>query len=90
MLKNNIVRILLATIGILLIPFFAMQFDTGVNWSRSDFVIMGTILFVTGLLLDLVWRKAGKNRVLAAGVVIFLFLWLWVELAVGLFTNWGS
>jgi len=51
---------------------------------------MGAILFVTGLMLDLARRKMGKYRVAAVITIVVLFLWLWVELAVGLFTNWGS
>lgn len=88
--KNHLLRVALATVLLLLIPLVAMQFSRDVNWSRSDFVIMGTIIFVTGLLLDRVITKGGKYRLGAAGVVVFLFLWLWAELAVGVFTNWGS
>jgi len=88
--KNHLLRMALATVLLLLIPLVAMQFSKDVNWSRSDFVIMGAIIFVTGLLLDLVITKGGKYRLAAAGVVVFLFLWLWAELAVGVFTNWGS
>jgi len=87
---KNIIRIALGTVGILLIPFVAMQFSSEVNWTLSDFVIMGAILFVTGLMLDLAMRKMGNYRVPAAITIVVLFLWLWVELAVGLFTNWGS
>lgn len=87
---KTIIRIALGTLGILLIPFAAMQFSSEVNWTLSDFIIMGAILFVTVLILDLAMRKIGKYRVPTAITIIGLFLWLWVELAVGLFTNWGS
>lgn len=88
--KNHIARILLATVGILLVPLLAMQFSSDVNWSLMDFVIMGCLLFATGLLLDTVWHKGGKYRGAGAVVVVVLFLWLWAELAVGVFTHWGS
>jgi hypothetical protein len=84
-MPTNIFRIALGTALILLIPVLGKW-----PWTRSDFVVMGTMLFVTGLMLDLVMRKMGKYRVAAAVVIVVLFLWLWVELAVGLFTNWGS
>jgi hypothetical protein len=90
MQNKNILRVALGTLGILLIPLVAMQFSSEVNWTLSDFVTMGVILFVTGLALDFVLRKAGKYRVAATVAIVALFLWLWVELAVGLFTNWGS
>ena len=80
----------LVTAGILLIPLIAMQFTEEVQWTLSDFVIMGIMLFVTGLLVELVLQKMGKYRFIAAAGILLLFLWIWVELAVGLFTNWGS
>lgn len=90
MLGKNIIRVVLVVAGILLIPLVAMQFTNEVNWTLSDFVVMGTMLFITGTLLDLAIRKAGKYKIIAAATIVVLFLWLWVELAVGLFTNWGS
>ncbi len=87
---------------ILLLPFFAMQFhwqipDPGssvsqsVNWTRSDFVVMGTLLFGTGSAFVLVARKIKQKYWLWAGIAFaFALLWLWAELAVGVFTNWGS
>jgi len=87
---KNIVRVFFITIGILLVPWVAMQFTEEVNWTVSDFLLMGGMLFITGLLLELILTKMGKYRLLGALLVVGLFLWLWVELAVGLFTNWGS
>lgn len=88
-MRKDIPCIFLGTIIILMIPFMAMEFTDQVNWTFSDFVIMGALLFVTGLLLDLVIRKLDKYRVIAALGVVALFFWLWAELAVGIFTNWG-
>jgi hypothetical protein len=87
---KNILRVVLGTAVILAIPLIAMQFENGVNWTGSDFAIAGVVLFLTGLLLDLAWRKGGKYRIPGLLVIGFLFLWLWAELAVGVFTNWGS
>ena len=98
---KNFIRVAVWTLGILIIPFLAMQFnlqvpDPGssvsdeVNWTLSDFVVMGVLLFTTGSLIDLAARKAGKNKALAIAGIVILFLWLWAELAVGVFTNWGS
>jgi len=71
---------------ILMVPLVAMQFSTQVNWSPSDFIAMGTMIFAAGLLIDLAIRKMGKYRVAAVIAIVILFLWLWAELAVGLFT----
>lgn len=59
-------------------------------WTSSDFVVAGILIFGTGLLIDLALRKFGKNRMWVVAGIVFLFLWLWAELAVGVFTDWGS
>ena len=76
--------------GMLLIPFIAMQFTQEVQWTLSDFVIMGALLFLTGVLVEFSLLKMGKYRFMVAAGVVLLFLWLYAELAVGVFTNWGS
>lgn len=87
---NGMMRAALGTLALVLIPLIAMQFTSEVLWTLSDFVIMGTILFITGNLLDLAVRKTGKHRLAMIVLILFLFLWLWAELAVGAFTNWGN
>ncbi len=101
-MQNKIfLYIAFGTTFILLIPFLAMQLnwqfpDPGsstnnrVNWTISDFVVMGTLLFVTGSTFVLAARKFPKHQLIIGLIIGFLFLWLWAELAVGIFTNWGS
>lgn len=99
-LRYSVARVALGVALILLIPFLLMQFGIGLydpgsgfetlNWSAFDFIVMGALLFVAGLLLDFIVRKAGKYRIPGIIAVVLLFLWLWAELAVGVFTNWGS
>jgi hypothetical protein len=84
-MQNSIIRTALVTAGILMIPLVFSW-----PWTLSDFVVMGTMIFVTCVMLNLVIKKAGKYRVYASIAIVLLFLWLWAELAVGLFTNWGS
>jgi hypothetical protein len=91
-----------ATVAILSIPFLAMKFnwvkpdpanpaDQGVNWTLGDFVVMGALLFGAGSAFVLIARVTPrKYRALVGLAILALILWLWVELAVGLFTNWGS
>jgi hypothetical protein len=69
-----------------------MQFSDDVDWQLNDFVIIGVLLFATGLVLDLIISKVrGRNRKLAAiGALMLVFLYVWAELAVGVFTNLGS
>jgi len=44
------IRILYIVGTILLIPLIAMQLTNEVNWSLFDFIIMGAMLTITGLL----------------------------------------
>ena len=82
---NSIFSAAVATISVLVFPAL---FDW--PWTRSDFIVMGVIVFVFSLALDLVFKKAGKYKVAGGIAIVLLFVWLWAELAVGLFTNWGS
>lgn len=92
MFQNSVfVWIALATGAILLIPFIAMQFTTDVMWDETDFIVMGSLLFGVASLFVLAARRAPrKHRMLIGGIFIAAFLFLWAELAVGVFTNWGS
>jgi Kef-type K+ transport system membrane component KefB len=87
-MRNKRLNIILSTVVILLlIPFIAMQFTTEVDWGISDFIIMGILLFGTGLLCELVMRKENnvKKRILICGAILFAFFLIWAELAVGIF-----
>jgi hypothetical protein len=85
--NKRLMLILAAVPTILLIPLIAMQFSNGVDWKILDFVIMGILLLGTGLLCELVLRKvkSTKGRIILCGAVLFSFLLIWAELAVGIF-----
>ena len=78
---------MLAASMVLLLPLVAMQFTSEVQWSASDFVVAGILLFGTGLLIEMVLRKTKKGvlRILAVLGVLLLLLLTWLELAVGIF-----
>ncbi len=64
-----------------------MKFFDKVDWSAFDFMVMGFLLLSLGLGLHVVWIK-GKNfkqRNILIILLIFLFILIWAELAVGLF-----
>jgi Kef-type K+ transport system membrane component KefB len=86
-MKNKRLIIILTVIFILLlIPFVAMQFTNEVNWTSSDFLIMGVLLTVTGLLCEIVMRKVNsiKSRIIICAVILFVCFLIWAELAVGI------
>jgi hypothetical protein len=83
--------IALATCLALLVPLLAMQFIAEVDWGVMDFIVMGALLFCTGSLFVLAARKVPPRYWLALGAVLAAgFLYVWVELAVGIFTKLGS
>jgi hypothetical protein len=69
-----------------------MRFNDSVDWELNDFAVAGILLFSAGLVLDqIITRVHGKNRkIIALGVLVLTFLYVWAELAVGVFTNLGS
>jgi hypothetical protein len=87
MKNKRLIIILSVAAALLLTPLIAMQFTNEVDWKAFDFIIMGFLLFGTGLLCELVLRKVPKttNRVIICGLIVGLFLLTWAELAVGVF-----
>ena len=79
---------ILQMVGLLLIiPLIAMQLTDEVEWSLFDFIIMGTLLLITGLMGEIIFKKVKKykHRVILYVVVSITFLLIWAELAVGIF-----
>jgi hypothetical protein len=81
-MKKNIFRFAIGTAALLLIPL-VLQWP----WSLSDYVIMGSLIFGTGLLIELVRTKVKNtaHRVLIVLAILAVFFLVWAELAVGLF-----
>lgn len=84
--KKTNIRIASIVGFILLIPLFGNLFVDGWNWSLGDFIFAAIMLFGTGLLIDLVFRKFHNKfyRLIGVTIVILAFLVIWAELAVGL------
>ena len=72
---------------LLIIPLIAMQLTDEVEWSLFDFIIMGTLLLITGLMGEIIFKKVKKytHRVILYVVVAIIFFLMWAELAVGIF-----
>lgn len=72
---------------LLLLPAIAMRFTREVNWSASDFIVMGVMLATACALYELgAWLSSNTAYRAAFGLAVVTgFLTLWVNLAVGMF-----
>lgn len=91
-LGKSISHVAAVTAALLMMPLVAMQFTGEVNWTGSDFLIAGILLMVTGLAFVLASRtvKTTRQRMLVGGLIALAFVYVWAELAVGIFTDLGS
>lgn len=90
--NKNIIRIVLVTAFILMLPLVAMQFTDEVVWDLFDFIVMGGLLFGAGLAYELVARRSEKTvyRVAFGVGLAGAFLLFWVNGAVGIIGNEGQ
>lgn len=88
MKRKNVLVIGSVTALTLMIPLVSMWPLDEFDWGFADFVITGSIIFGTGLLLDYVANRLNKKyRLLGVIGIILAFFLLWAELAVGLFNS---
>ena len=92
--KNDLINnnsafawVVLGTAAVLSVPAAAMLFKwEGWDWGPLDFIIMGTLVFVFGTLYVLTARVVSRQyRILVAAAHLIAFLYIWAELAVGVF-----
>jgi len=71
--------ILVAALGLLLIPYIAMKFTGEVFWTALDFITMGIMLLFTGIGIEVALRVAKVTwmRVAAVAAVLFAFVMVW-------------
>jgi hypothetical protein len=71
---------------LLCVPAIAMRFTSEVNWTGSDFVIMGVMLTLACGTWELAARASGSwaYRGGVALAVLGVFLLIWINLAVGI------
>ena len=64
-----------------------MQFTDEVNWTTTDFILAGSLLIGTGLVLEIIMRTI-KNINFRLGLIVavlIVVMLVWIELAVGIF-----
>ena len=83
---KNIIRIVVFTMFILLLPLVVMQFTNEVDWDLVDFAVAGILLFgagityelIAGMMTNIMYRAAAGLAVVTALILI------WINLAVGI------
>lgn len=91
--NKRLIGILLGAALLLMVPLMLqLTIGTGVdgkgfNWKLDDFIVFGIMVFSAGLLSEFVLRKvrSKKNRLLLCGIILLIFLLVWMDLAVGIF-----
>lgn len=85
-LTHAVIWVAAITVIALSIPLVAMQFTNEVNWSITDYIFMGVLIFGTGLFYVLLTRSSENiiHRIAVALAILSTFLLVWINLAVGL------
>jgi hypothetical protein len=85
-LRKPLFGVALLTGVLLLIPAVAMRFTNEVSWGPGDFVVAAVLLLAAGSAFVLATRLRSRvHRFGVIGLVTFVLLIIWAELAVGLF-----
>ena len=73
---------------LLCIPLIGNIFVDNFSWGFFDFIIMGSLilLFGSGINLVLLRQKSIQYNVAVIGVLVLIFLIIWAELAVGIWS----
>ncbi|MGR3854743.1 hypothetical protein [Chryseobacterium indologenes] len=85
--KQKTVAIYALPLVVLSIPLVGNLVSKEVNWSGSDFLIAGALLFTAAFLINLVRNKIKKQsqRMIVCILILLALVLIWVELAVGIF-----
>ena len=72
--------------ALLTLPLIGMLISDEVNWDLADYIIGFMLLGGTALAVDVLWGKlkTRRSRLIAVGAVLFILVFVWAELAVGL------
>ena len=72
---------------LLLFPLVGTLVSNEVNWSFFDFIIMGILILSMsfGIKQVVMTTKNTNYRVLIIGMILLVFILVWIELAVGIF-----
>lgn len=85
--KQTTLTIYALPLALLCIPLFGNIMSDEVNWSPSDFMMAGTLLFATAFSVNLVRSRIKKQswKILICTFILLALALIWIELAVGIF-----
>ena len=86
---RSILKIMLLSTSVLVVPLLGNQFSDEVNWGPADFIIAWVLLVGAGITYTLVVRRMSNityRSAVAVAVVAGLLL-IWMNLAVGIIGN---
>lgn len=85
--KQKTITIYALPLVLLCIPLLGNLFSKEVNWSASDFLIAGALLFTAAFLINLVRNRVKKQsqKVMICIFILLALVLVWLELAVGIF-----
>ncbi len=89
MQKKNIIKALLISTSLLIIPFTASLFVDGWVWTAFDYIFAWVLLSLVSLAITFIVKssKTTSYKVIASSIAILLFLLIWINAAVGIFSN---
>ena len=78
------------TLLLFLVVWIGMQYSNEISWNLMDFVMAAVLIYGSFVSYAIISTKMPKHKNMIAFGIIVVFVYIWAELAVGIFTNWGS
>jgi len=74
---------------LMLAAFFANLYADGWNWSPSDFLVAGILLFGAAFFVHLVLSsgRSLSSKLIISMIILLALALIWIELAVGIFAG---
>jgi len=74
---------------LLLLPLLGMFISDQINWSFFDFIIMAVLILTLSFSIKQLFNttKKLKYRFMGIGFILLIFIMIWAELAVGIFST---
>lgn len=90
--RPSVLRAVAVSGGILLVVWMMAFVSAEIQWSVFDYIVAGIMLFTVAGAVELIVARVSnqRQRLLLLAVVGVVFMYLWAELAVGVFINLGN